>query len=333
MKVGIVGAGSIGCYVGAVMQLAGAEVHFLLRPRMAETLSVHGLRVSDLRGLDRQLGAESLHLHTEAAAMTGLDCLFVTVKSADTAAVAEQLAGVLNGSETIVSLQNGVGNAAQLRQSLPNQPVLAGMIAFNVLNCGEGHFHAGTDGAIMVEECAAMDELASLFAATQTPFEWQPDMVAVQWSKLLLNLNNPINALSGLPLKDELSQRAYRRCLALLQTEALQAIRAAGLPLLKLTAVPPSVLPWVLRSPDWLFRKVAQPMLRMDPLARSSMWEDLELGRRTEVDWLNGEVADLARRHGLVATANERVRELIKAAEQGGRRDFSGEELLALLRA
>ena len=102
---------------------------------------------------------------------------------------------------------------------------------------------------------------------------------------------------------------------------------------MKLTAVPPSVLPWVLRSPDWLFRKVAQPMLRMDPLARSSMWEDLELGRRTEVDWLNGEVADLARRHGLVATANERVQELIKAAEQGGRRDFSGEELLALLRA
>lgn len=333
MKVGIVGAGSIGCYVGAVMQLAGAEVHYLLRPRLADILSANGLRVSDLRGLDRQLAADSLHLHTDIAAMAGLDCLFVTVKSADTETVAEQLAAVLSGVETVISLQNGVANAEVLRRGLPTNTVLAGMIAFNVLNCGDGHFHAGTDGAIMVENRGVLEALPAVFAATQTPFEWQADMVAVQWSKLLLNLNNPINALSGVPLKEELSQRAYRRCLALLQTEALQAIRAEGLSLLKLTAVPPAALPWVLRLPDWLFKWVAQPMLRMDPLARSSMWEDLEFGRRTEVDWLNGEVAALARRHGLQAVANERVRTLINAAEQGGRRDFSGEELLALLRA
>lgn len=323
----------MGCYVGAVMQLAGAEVHFLLRPGMAKTLADNGLRVSDWRGLDQQLSAGSLHLHTDVAAMAGLDCLFVTVKSLDTVTVAEQLQAVLTGDEWLISLQNGVGNAARLREILPGQPVLAGMIAFNVLNCGNGHFHAGTDGAIMVEQCAAMAALAPLFAVTHTPFEWQADMAAVQWSKLLLNLNNPVNALSGLPLKDELSQRAYRRCLALLQTEALQAIRAAGLPLVKLTAVSPSMLPWVLRSPDWLFRIVAQPMLRIDPLARSSMWEDLERGRRTEVDWLNGEVAALAERQGLRAVANERLRELVKAAERGGRRDFSGDELLALLRA
>jgi 2-dehydropantoate 2-reductase len=73
-------------------------------------------------------------------------------------------------------------------------------------------------------------------------------------------------------------------------------------------------------------------MLAIDPLARSSMWEDLELGRATEVDWLNGEVVRLAQKQGRRAPVNARLVELIREAEQGGRRDWSGPELLAELR-
>ncbi len=51
----------------------------------------------------------------------------------------------------------------------------------------------------------------------------------LQHAKLLMNLNNAINALSGLPLRDQLGQRAYRRCLALCQREALAAYRASGI--------------------------------------------------------------------------------------------------------
>lgn len=331
LKVGIVGAGSIGCYVGGALILGGAEVHFLARPRMVDEMAEHGLTISDFRGLRHHIAATSLNLHTEAAALAAMDCLIVTVKSADTDTVAAQLADVVAPQAAVVSLQNGIDNAERLCAALPGRRVLAGMIAFNVLHRGQGCFHAGTDGAIMVEQRGVLSQLGDYFSASGTPFEWQRDMRAVQWSKLLLNLNNPINALSGLPLKEELSQRAYRRCLALLQREALMAIRAAGIPLLRLTAVPPAWLPRLLVLPDGVFRRLAQPMLAMDPLARSSMWEDLQRGRRTEIDWLNGEVIRLADQQGTPAEANRRLVALVKAAEQGGRRDYRGEELLALL--
>ena len=70
-------------------------------------------------------------------------------------------------------------------------------------------------------------------------------------------------------------------------------------------------------------------MLAMDPLARSSMWEDLEAGRQTEVDWINGEVLRLAESLGQSAPINERLVALIRSAESGGRRDWEAMELLA----
>ena len=85
--------------------------------------------------------------------------------------------------------------------------------------------------------------------------------------------------------------------------------------------------------PDALFRLLANRMLAIDPLARSSMWEDLELGRRSEVDFINGEVVALARSLGRQAPINQRMVELIRAAEAGGRRNFSGPELWATLGA
>jgi 2-dehydropantoate 2-reductase len=72
---------------------------------------------------------------------------------------------------------------------------------------------------------------------------------------------------------------------------------------------------------------VAAAMLRIDPQARSSMWEDLQAGRRTEVDYLNGAVVKLAQSLGLNAPANERMVALMRAAEAGTQPALSGEAL------
>jgi 2-dehydropantoate 2-reductase len=333
LRVAILGAGSIGCYIGGALQMGGAQVSFFGRQRMAEELAEHGLQISDYRGLKHAIPAQQLKFYTELRDLPEQDFIIVTVKSGDTAAMAEQLAPFIQSATTIISLQNGVANATILHQAMPDTTVLAGMIAFNVLHMGGGCFHAGTDGAVIVQSAAVLRELGEALAVSGTPFETQSDMRSVLWSKLLLNLNNPINALSGLPLKAELSQRTYRRCLGLFPREALAAITAAEIPIQRLTAVPASVLPYVLALPDFLFTRLAQPMLAIDPMARSSMWEDLERGRKTEVEWLNGEVISLAMEHGLTAPANLRLKTLVHEAEQGGRRDYSGEELLALISA
>jgi 2-dehydropantoate 2-reductase len=100
----------------------------------------------------------------------------------------------------------------------------------------------------------------------------------------------------------------------------------------KLTPLPPNWIPGLLKLPTWLFRLLVKKMPAFDPLARSSMWEDLEAGRITEVDWLNGEIVRLAEKMGRDAPVNARLIALIGEAEAGGKRHWSGEDLLTELK-
>lgn len=331
-SIAVMGAGSIGCYVGGRLAAAGADVVFIGRERLGSELAAHGLTLSDYRGYRRRLAPSEIVYATTAQPAADAALVLVTVKSAATAAAARELAGVLQPDAVVVSLQNGLGNAAVLRGTLTTQRVLAGMVPFNVVHGSDGAFHQGSEGELEVEDDARLAPFLDLFAAAGLPLRRHADLLPVQWAKLLLNLNNPVNALSDLPLKAQLSQRAYRRCLALAQREGLDLLATAGIAPARLTRVPANWIPCVLALPDALFRLVAAGMLAIDPLARSSMWEDLQARRATEVDWINGEIVRLAERLGRAAPVNARLVALVHAAEQGGRRRWSGAELLAALR-
>ena len=308
----VMGAGSIGCYVGGRLQAAGAPVRYVCRPRVREALRDHGLVLTDLHGGRAELPARTLQLLAEPAGPAAL--VLLCVKSGATAAAARQLATALPAGTTVLSLQNGVANAEVAAQVAPALHWLAGMMPFNVAELGPGRYHRGTWGELAAQDDAALRPWLPLFAAAGLPLALHADLRAVQWGKLLLNLNNPVNALSGLPLRAQLLDRGYRTVLAALQDEALAALRAAGIAPAQLTPLPPQRLPGVLRLPNWLFRVVAARMLRIDGKARSSMADDLAQGRPTEVDALCGAVVRLARAHGRAAPLNERMVQLLSAA-------------------
>jgi len=141
-------------------------------------------------------------------------------------------------------------------------------------------------------------------------------MKSVLWGKLLLNLNNALNALSDKPLKVELSDRRWRKLLAAQMEEALAVMKAASIQPAKLAGVSPALLPTILRLPDWLFSRVARRMLAIDPQARSSMWEDLVHHRATEIDEFQGAILRLAAAAGTQAPVTERVIARIRNAER-----------------
>jgi 2-dehydropantoate 2-reductase len=327
----VFGAGSIGCYVGGRLAAGGANVTLIGRQRIGREIAQHGLHLTDWRGATLDVPPDGLRFSTEPDTAADSGLVLVTVKSADTDTVGAALAGVLREGTVVVSFQNGIGNAERLKKQLQRQVVLAGMVPFNVVRRGHGAFHQGSEGALEVEQHAALESFEPVFAAAGLPLTQHADLRPVQWAKLLLNLNNSVNALSGLPLKEQLSQRPFRRCTALAQDEALRLLRHAGIRPARLTPLPPGLIPRVLALPDWLFARLASRMLAIDPLARSSMWEDLEARRRTEVDWLNGEIVRLAQAQGGVAPVNARLLDLVHAAEAGGERRWRAEGLLAEL--
>jgi len=329
-RIVVLGAGSIGVYVGLSLAQADADVVLLGRPGMAARLA-QGALLSDLQARQLAVPAARIAFSSDAAGLAQASLILVTVKRADSAAAAAQIAAHAPPDAIVLSLQNGIGNSAELAAALPGRTVVAGMVPFNVAQIGSQRFHRGTEGELMAETAPALAPWLDVFAAANLPLQQRADFVAVQWGKLLLNLNNAVNALSGLPLKTELSRRAYRRCLALLMEEALAALQAAGIAPAKLARVGPRLLPTMLRLPDWLFLRLAKAMLKIDPEARSSMWEDLQAGRRTEIDYLNGAVVALAAQQGVAAPANARMVALVHAVEQGGQAGMEGAALLAAL--
>jgi 2-dehydropantoate 2-reductase len=298
--------------------LAGGyrPVGLLARPRVVAEIERYDLRVSSFEGADRRIPAARLMLATDATVLAEAALVLVTVKSADTAAVADEIACHAPADAVVVSLQNGVGNVAVLRERLRERQVLSGMVPFNVIALGEGRYHRATSGDIVIDRDQA--DTAARLSVDGLTVRASDNMPGVQWGKLLLNLNNALNALSGLPLREQLAQRPWRQLLADHMSEALRTMKAEGISPVASTGVPPALTPYLLRLPDALFQILARRSMRIDPIARSSMWEDLQHHRRTEIDYLQGVIAALAERHRIDVPLTRRIIDLVKVAEQAG---------------
>lgn len=307
----VMGAGSVGCFLGGALQAAGAEVHFVGRPHVLAALRSQGLTLTDLDGRRRHHPPAALQLHEQPPAGLRPSIALLCVKSGATADAARALAAVLPAGTPVLSMQNGIGNAALAQAAAPALALLPGMVPFNIAEMAPGHWHRGTSGRLAAQDHAVLRAWQPVFQAAGLPLDLHPDLRALQWGKLLLNLNNPVNALSGLPLRAQLLDAGYRRAVAALQAEALAVLAAAGIRPARVGAAPPALLPHLLRLPTPLFRRVAARMLRIDEQARSSMADDVARERQTEIDALCGEVVRLAREHGRAAPLNARMVELL----------------------
>ena len=191
-------------------------------------------------------------------------------------------------------------------------------MAYNVVSRGGGLFHKATSGPITLEAIDGATPLRLVRAMTRAGLEVETraNLGPDQWTKLVVNLNNSVSALSGAPTATILLTPGYRRVLAALAEEALGVLKRARVQPAPLRGLPIEAMPTILRLPTGLVRLVVGAQLKVDPEARSSMWEDLSKGRQTEVDYLNGEVVALGKEVGQPTPLNERVVALVHAAEQ-----------------
>lgn len=317
-KIVIAGAGSIGCYVGGRLAGAGACVHFLARPRVANDLNQFGLHLTDWTGFEKRLAPCDIHVNTDENVLTDADLILICVKSKDTQAMANSIKQSGNTRATIFSLQNGMNNTATLKATLPNHTILPVMVPYNVVYQAQGHFHCGTEGNLYCQEHLDAHPLKAWADQAELGFELKPDMLNIMWGKLLLNLNNPVNALAGIPLKPQLENRGYRQIYAQCLKEGLQVLKAANITPGQVAAVPVGVIPYILWLPDFLFKRIAQKMLAIDPNARSSMWDDLQNKRPVEVDYISGEIVALGKQVKVNTPMNERLIRLVKHAQDAG---------------
>jgi 2-dehydropantoate 2-reductase len=321
------GAGSIGCFIGGAWQAGGAKVSFLGRESVRDEIGANGLVISDYSGWRIHLAHDLIDFHTKPAILGKGDVIALCVKSHGTAAAGKEIGRHAKKGAAIISFQNGVSNIETLRSLLRRFEVVPGMVPFNVAHLGRGSWHKGTGGDLVAGDTETTRKLAAQISKGPARLTLARDMKGLAWGKLLINLNNAVNALSRGTLLDQLAERDYRRVVAASIVEALELLGAAGIEPAKVGPIPPKLLPHAIAAPDFIFRNLLLRVQKIDAKARSSMADDLAAGRETEIDYLNGEVVKLAKSLGREAPVNRAVVELVKQAEAGVEHAWTPEEL------
>ena len=316
--VAILGAGSIGCFIGGAWAATGVPVTFIGRPRLFRDIDQHGLRLTDYKGWETRLSPREVDYRCGPEALAGAQIVALTVKSGDTAAAGEEIAKHGKPGALVVSFQNGVSNVEILEARLMGRfEVARGMVPYNVAYLGEGHFHKGVAGDLFAERRDEMLELADIVSSGAAALKFNSDMLGLAWGKLLINLNNAVNALSGKTLREELQQHDYRRVFAASMREGLDLLSRAKIRPATVGPISIKLLPRIIDTPDWIFNNLFMKRWKIDAKARSSMADDLAAGRRTEVDYLNGELVRLADRLQRGAPVNRAIVDLVQKAEAG----------------
>lgn len=327
MHVGVVGAGAIGGYLAAELSAGGARVTLVHRKGAAGAEKAPLAVRAD--GIVFKQTTEIL-LTDSLDALRGADACLVTVKSRDTEAAADALAGALSPDTVVVTFQNGLRNAEILRARL-GERVTPGVVTYNVFIDERGRRRQATTGKLLAGLLPGpggmrLRALREAFRAAGERLDLRADIDRVLLGKLLLNLNNGVCAATGLGIAASLLDRDARACFAHCLREGLHWMSRAGLRPARVTALPPALLPLVLGLPGPLVDRAARAIAGIGAAARGSTLQDLDRGRATEIDELNGAIAAIARRAGGSAPINELVTRIVheheRAAAAGQPPDF-----------
>ena len=320
LKVAILGAGSVGCFIGGTWATTGLNVRLIGRSRVADDIERNGLTLSDYSGWEMRIPPDQVDYQDDPETLCGAQIIALAVKCGDTRSAAELIARHGTPGSLVISFQNGISNLEVLEKALvPRFDVVRGLVTYNVAYLGNGHFHKGVAGDLFAERHQATRDLSKLIGSGPAALKLSDDMLALAWGKLLINLNNAVNALSGMTLRDELKNRACRRLFAASIREGLDILDRAGITPAKVGPISPKMMPRIIDTPDWLFNSFVMRRWKIDARARSSMADDLAVGRKTEIDYLNGELVRLADALQQTAPVNRAIVELVHKAEAGAK--------------
>ena len=319
-KIAIFGAGSIGCYLGGLLADVGCDVIFIGREKVKWGAKMRGLTLTHFKRKPVHIESHEFLFYTEAHRLSEADIVLVTVKSQDTLAAAREFGPHLKSDAMVVSFQNGVRNVAYLMQALPNRRIVGGMVPFNVTSPAVAEYHCGTDGDLVIEkqDDPRIDYLVKAFKKAGQATKAVSDIQSIQWGKLIINLNNAMNTLHGDTLKTGLAQKDYRLALAAMMEEAVNVTKQAGIEVGSFGGSSPQKVINILRKPNWVYGPISAGLVKIDANARSSMLDDLDAGKKCEVDYLQGEIIQLAEESFQRAPINEVILEAVRSAFQTG---------------
>lgn len=293
MRFGIMGAGAVGCYYGALLAKSGNEVTLVGRPSFVAAVRSDGLR------LEKGGSSELIHprVATDAAALGDCDVVLVCVKSTDTQTAARALAPDLKPQSAVISFQNGVDNADRLT-ALLQRAVVPAVLYVAVEMAGPGHVrHLGL-GDVILGPSPASEPTAAALRAAGIPATVSAEVIHAQWGKLITNCAyNALSAVATLPYGRIMQVEGVAEVMRDVAGECLAVGRGLGI------ALPPVDMERLLGLAATMQGQY------------SSTAQDLMRHRPTEIEHLNGYVVRKGSELGIPTPANRVLLTLVRLLE------------------
>src|SRR6516165_3601648 len=335
LKIAIVGAGAVGGYTGAHMVKAGEDVIFIDPwPEHVEQMRKHGLRVTHARDVaDFSVPVRALHVTDvqQFAKEKLVDIAFVCMKSYDTAWATMMIRQYLAPDGFVVSLQNCMNEEAIAEVVGWGKTLgcIASSITVNLPEPGHIHRGAGKGGAAHTVFRAGevhgrmtqrAEEICRLVGYADSAMVTS-NLWGERWSKLVANaMNNGLSACTGLTGAQMLQSEPVRRFSTRLGSEAIRVGQAHGYQLEEILHLPPETIARAGEGDDAATRACDKQRFadgnRTSSEQRPSMGQDMEKGRRTEIDFINGHVVREGEKVGLSCRANAVLTDIVLRVER-----------------
>jgi 2-dehydropantoate 2-reductase len=298
-RIAVVGAGAVGGYFGGLLTRAGAPVAMIGRPAFVEAVKKNGLFLDTLQFQE----SVQVEASTEIDAVRGAEVVLFCVKTTDNATTARALAPLLVPGTLVLSFQNGVDNVEQIRaaaaiEALPTVVYVAASVPepARVKHVGRGDLVFGPTNE-------RTERAAALFTRAGVPCRISENIEGELWTKLVWNCAlNAVSALGRAKYGQIAASADARKVVETVVDEVLSVAHAAN------------VHPPGLEDPKTAIAgafKIATQMAE----ALSSTAQDMNRGKRTEIDSLNGFISRRGAELGVPTPVNHALYALVKLAE------------------
>ena len=298
-RVAVLGAGAVGCYYGGMLARAGVPVVLIGRPAHVEAMQRDGLRLTTATS-DEHIPVEA---STELAAVAGAALVLVCVKSADSESTAADLAPYLAPEARVLSLQNGVDNAARM-QAVLQRPVAPTVVYVGCEMAGPGHVrHLGRGELVIPADLGvppglSAADVGALFAPAGVPVQASDNVLGALWGKLVINCGyNALSAITDMNYGSMMARPDIAATVHAAVDECLAVAKALGIT--------------VEGDSHAGIDRIAATM----PGQVSSTCQDLRRGKPTEIDYLNGVVVREGERVSVATPLNRTLQVLVRALE------------------
>ncbi|CAB3758779.1 2-dehydropantoate 2-reductase [Burkholderia puraquae] len=304
MKIAILGAGALGCAIGATLTEGGHETWLIDRsPAHVDAMRTHGLRVDDASG-SRKVQVRATTQPDEAGAA---EVVIVLVKSFHTDAAIRSAQALVGPETQVLSLQNGLGHEDILADAVGRERVLAGKTYVGGVLRGAGHIESGVVGkqTIIGELDGRVTDrvrrIAEAFSNAGLETRVSGNIVGTMWDKLLVNVaTGALTGITSLTYGQLYDEPLLKATSLAAVAEAIAAAKAAGVTL-------------SMTDPEQAWTLAAEGL----PAAfKTSMLQSLEKGSMTEIDFINGSVVRWGARHGVPTPVNATLVACIKGIER-----------------